>query len=626
MDYTKSNLNILKNRYSHIYKLLQMQTDMIPECRVMMENGLGNIVFFHGTDNEYYLYDKENALQEFAIWIQSLAGEIEGQDHILLYGLGLGYHLKLLLEHYPNKWIYVYEPNINLFISALISEDLNTLLSHPNVKALAIGSSKEQKRQLIYPICTLAQGSCAFIEIPSYKDKDSIGIQRLLEEIPLIATEYKVQQNTLIHFKDIWMRNRLNHLATNLISTPLQVIKGAFSGYPAIIVGSGPSLQEDLENISRMKDYCLIIAAGSSLQALLHHGITPHLVVVVDGGPIVENIFRTPESLQIPMLYTPTTNFNITDRAQTLQLYAFDDTDLISPYYISPDGDIPVFRSLASVSGTAVQAAIYMGCEEIILVGQDFSFPEEKHYAKGIAHIKEQHVQAVVNGADVLVENVSGGMNRTNLPYKVLQNSMEEVISWYPDVKFMNASKIGAKITGTEWVPMEQLEQQIGLKKLPSIYFQKIVETNKSKSIPNHIQIEQVKERLKDVTDEMDVILQKLRDVRRQISKLAELSRKNPVKCSNIMVSIESTWSSITESGLFSILFEPLLPAELQFFDNHLSLIVEERNIIQKAKYFDNYLGKIVQELIDVYPKLNAIYKEAIERIEKVGNSLPSHK
>ncbi|MDN4066443.1 DUF115 domain-containing protein [Paenibacillus vini] len=617
MDYLNSNLKLISEKYSHVYNLLQSQVDMELEKKLVMDNGLGNVVFFPGTSEEFYLYEREDTLFEFASWIQSLEPQFLQHDHVLLFGLGLGYHLRLLLEHYPNKWVYVYEPNINMFITSLKSENFFGLLDHPNVKALAVGSSLEQKRQLIYPICSLAQGSCAFTGIPSYTNQLAREIQCFKDEIPSLVEEYKVNQNTLIQFKDVWMRNRLNHLVTNLITPSLSKMKGVFSGLSAVIVGSGPSLQLDIDSIAKLKDRCFIIAAGSSVQALLHKGVSPHVVVTVDGGDVMENIFLTPESLNIPMIYTPTTNYNVTDKVNALKVHAFTDTDPITNYFMGEEDDTPVFRSLASVTGVSIQAAIYLGCELIIFAGQDFSFPQEKHYSEGVNHIESQHAQATVASASLFVENVNEGWNRTTLPYKVLQKKVEEVISWYPGVRFINTSKIGAKIVGTEWVTIEQLDQILdpSLKSSSESIQNELINVDFS---INSLRTKQIVTRLSNISDEFQSVSQGLRDIKNQLRKLPELSRRNPIRCSNSMATIEEMWSSIVNSKSFNILIEPLIPAELQFFDNHLSLIVEEQNIIQKSKYFEMYLGKLVEEIIAAIQKLEALLIDAIHRVNKV--------
>ncbi len=620
MSYAAQNMHYLKEKYNHTYNMLQNypNNDRLYQ-QIIMQDGLKNIIFPTSTGTELYLYERQNTVLSLALWMQSIAEMLSKYDHILLYGLGLGYHLKLLLEHYPNKWIYVYEPDADMFMTALATEDFSSLLSHPNVKAVGVGQTIEEKRQVIYPICNLAQGSCAFITIPFYEQRNPEELNRFREEFPVTVSEYNVNQSTLIRFKDDWMHNRLNHLATNLNSYSITGFKDRLAEIPALIVGSGPSLQQDIETVRKLKSHCLVIAAGSSLQALLHHEITPHIVVVVDGGPVVENIFQASESLQIPIVYTSTSNYKVTDKTQASRIHVFDDTDRVTCYFMGEDEREPVFRSLASVSGMAVQVAAYLGCTTIALAGQDFSFPEDRHYAEGVAHIGEQQRQATVQSADIYVDNVKGGQNRITLPYKVLQRNMEEVISWYPNIHFINTSKIGASIAGTEWLAAEQLyEQWQQGSVVQQDWFEKEIVHNAAGY--GSERMEHTTAKLASVPGKLERIQQTLRGIIRQLSRLAELSRKNPQKCLNSMRVIERDWSSIVDEEVFNILFEPLLPAELQFFDSHLSLIIEEQNIIKKAKYFETYLGKIVQEISKTVPKLEGLYREAKERING-GNS-----
>ncbi len=59
-------------------------------------------------------------------------------------------------------------------------------------------------------------------------------------------------------------------------------MKGAAENIPAVVVGSGPSLGMEIEALRRLKNHVCIIAAGSSIQALLKHGIEPDLIVAMD--------------------------------------------------------------------------------------------------------------------------------------------------------------------------------------------------------------------------------------------------------------------------------------------------------------------------------------------------------
>ncbi|MBM6997266.1 motility associated factor glycosyltransferase family protein [Paenibacillus sp. DXFW5] len=617
MNYLELNLMKINKKYPHICMELQKH-NYDPEVYHFsrMESGLGNVEYTLPSSSPQLLFENNDAQLELALWVQSLSDALSNHDHILLYGLGLGYHLRLLLDMYPNKWIYVYEPDMDLFITALINEDLRDILDHPNVKSMAVGISMGQRRQLIFPICQLAQGTCSVVRLPfHYKTRmgEIQGFQQVFDEI---VTEYKINQNTLIRFKDIWMINRFNHFVTNLSSLSLFQLKGMFQNTPALIVGSGPSLELDINWIRELKDYCLIIAAGSSVQALLQHGITPHLVVVIDGGPVVENIFLVPGSEKVPLLYTPSANYKATDRVNAVMFHAYDDTDPVTRYFFETDKEEPILRSLASVSGTAVQAAVYMGCSDIIFAGQDFSFPSDKHYSNGVAHVHEVHQSRAISQANIWVENVSGSSNRTTLPYKILLNKMEEVLSWFPEVNFINTSKLGAKIEGTNWVPIEEIIDRLKNTNDPDPdRFEKAL-VNKPRRY-NPTQIEDIVNKIKRIAVEIERISEKTRKILRLLRKLEELSRTNPRKCENTMVVVEEIWSSIVDGEIFKTLYEPLLPEELQFFDNHLSRIISEENIHDKSKYFVMYLGKIVREIIGIQPKLEDLYRISIERIKR---------
>ena len=57
------------------------------------------------------------------------------------------------------------------------------------------------------------------------------------------------------------------------------------SDNPVIITGSGPGLEKALPEISKAQNYCIIIAASSSVTALSHAGIKADIVISTDGGP-----------------------------------------------------------------------------------------------------------------------------------------------------------------------------------------------------------------------------------------------------------------------------------------------------------------------------------------------------
>jgi len=618
MSVLDSNMKLLEQRFPHIHQTICHSPPNPTLYRTFMSNdGLGNVGVLTSEGTEEYIYDPSQTALDVAKWLQSISETVNQHDHLLLYGLGVGHHLQLLLTYFPNKWIYVYEPNPELFRTVIESEDLTSLFGHPNVKALAVGPSTEAKRQLIYPICTHAQGHCAFLYIPYYARTVSKEIEAFYQEIPSIISEFKMNQNTLERFKNDWLENRLYHISTNLVSQSLLALKGKYAGVPAIVTGSGPTLQEDIEWIRMMRQHCLIIAAGTSIQALVHSGIEPHFVVLVDGGELVEKAFQNPATRSVPMLYSPTTNYRVTDKVTSQLFHYFDHTDEVSRYYMSLTEDDPVFRSSASVTGMAIQAAVYMGCREIIFAGQDFSFPGGIYYAPGVIHHGEsENRYTVEHTANLSVDNVLGTQNRTIASYRLLLRNTEEIIEQFPNVRFVNTSSAGARIRGTEWIRMEQVSLDLDR----GVRIAELLEAKRDLGAAyNSERSEAIKAKVNQLINDIISYRQELNDIKSLLSKLGEWSRTKPSKCASTLETVENKWSSIVNRDSFRALFESLLPLELHYFDSHLSLIVAEQTLVGKSRLFETYIGKIVDEMLGVIPSLLKIAEGTVQRVGKIS-------
>ena len=54
--------------------------------------------------------------------------------------------------------------------------------------------------------------------------------------------------------------------------------------YPVIVVGSGPSLDENIDYIKQLQDTHIVVAAASSSYALLEQGIEPDFLILLERG------------------------------------------------------------------------------------------------------------------------------------------------------------------------------------------------------------------------------------------------------------------------------------------------------------------------------------------------------
>ena len=125
------------------------------------------------------------------------------------------------------------------------------------------------------------------------------------------------------------------------------------------------------------------------------------------------------------MLFINQIHQKILDIYKEQMIFARFQDDLVSEYLLPDAQNVPCFRPTASVTGTALQLAAYLGADEIILMGQDFSYPNNKFYSPGVNHISEAARGRHINKANKWIANVDGGQNLTSEVMIITRKNIE---------------------------------------------------------------------------------------------------------------------------------------------------------------------------------------------------------
>lgn len=170
---------------------------------------------------------------------------------------------------------------------------------------------------------------------------------------------------------------------------------GAYHG-DAICVGSGPSLDQYLPLLTQIQDRVLIVAAHSSIQKLLSHGITPHLVTPKERLPDPAKI---PVPLPASVIYA---GLPLVPGAPDMcsRHYLVGDTGKMSRWLGTHREDIAVSTTSGTLS-TYIAGVVATGT--IWLVGHDLT---QGHF-KGFAHLEERQL-----GSTMCVDGVERPSNR----------------------------------------------------------------------------------------------------------------------------------------------------------------------------------------------------------------------
>ncbi|CAH8767398.1 motility associated factor glycosyltransferase family protein [Paenibacillus dendritiformis] len=620
MEYLLSNKKVLSRHFPQVVKMLEANTvDGDIYRKILSRDGSPNVEV-HKNERIVALHSLYNPLREASGWLQSVEGKLNDSNHVLVLGLGLGYHFQLLLNNYPMKKYYIYEPDIQLLHLALELRDMTSILNHPSVITLAVGEDDYVMAKLLESISSTVTDNFEEVTIPFYKQLYNETIHKFHSMSKQMILQYRSNIITQYVFEKAWFQNIMYNLDKVLTSKSIASLEKACNDVPAFIVGSGPSLTEDIEYIRKLTSKALIIAAGSSVQALLHYGIEPHIVVSMDGGKPNLRVFQNVDTTHIPLLFATAIHHGIVEQNHKWILSVRVNHEELTPYLLSNNDEEPEpsFISTGSVTGTCIQFAAFLGCKKIFLAGQDLSYPDNKYYSEGVRHISEEAKKKTIIAADEWISNVSGGKNRTTKNMLVTLRDLELLLSIYPDIEFINTSSKGAVIKNTIFRSMQECQEELcKLTDREKDWFKKLINAIPARS---EKLINQVGARLKSELKVLDVLNKKTQNIINLISELEDLHPGQYEKCRKLLFKLNKQWDQVTRNKSFMAYISFALKTPMSLYMRYVPDIINEGNEFKKSKLIVEHLGKFVVSISEFIPFAEQCIKEAIRRVDKIAN------
>lgn len=352
-----------------------------------------------------------------------------------LYGTGLGDLPRALLGRSGLKRLEVKIMNGALFALVLRLLDQQDWLTDSRIELMMAGDESEIRLPFfaLPPELQLVEDAAARIR------------DRLVSEIelPFASARFDAEHPAVTR-----------RLAENreLLTSDGDVASlfGLARGKHALIVASGPTLQTNLATLqtqlqTRRQDY-LLISVDTALAFLLRHGIRPDIVVTIDDA-IHGSRLPADQSAQTTLVYYPTVPTAALLAWQGPRKAAYSR----SPMYQALRQEIPKgsLHSGGSVIHPAVDLAVQMGCQQVILLGTDFAFPGElthSGWADGaLGPTVSQALSWTLDG--------HGRRVKTNPNFSAYRTELERYIARHPEVHFWNSSREGAEIAGCSYHP-----------------------------------------------------------------------------------------------------------------------------------------------------------------------------
>ncbi|MDJ0836431.1 MAG: DUF115 domain-containing protein [Acidobacteriota bacterium] len=370
-------------------------------------------------------YSPQKAASSFLKSFQHDGGKL-----VVLLGAGGGSLPVALAEKLcpAEIMLLVYEPNPSILLGLFtFNDDIDGL--NPDCAQFVCEAEAARRFLFEHPA---ARDGFQVLCAPSYTHAMPEEIDAFRELCREAADLRATNRVTRVSMTRQWLRNLIINLPQRTKLPGFFDLAGSMTGLPAVLVGSGPSLDKNLETLRSHKEKTLIIASNSNLKALTRNGITPHLVFAVETADISRDLDPS-DLVEKPALVLAETCNPACGRLPYPSIFLLPQAHLqYGAFMKEVTGEqTSGLGAGASVSNIMLQAALIMGCDPIAMIGQDLAYTDGKAYATatdyGGLQIEQQGGTARLVDQDKILTALLDDADRPNFQ---TEQQIHEVLSW----------------------------------------------------------------------------------------------------------------------------------------------------------------------------------------------------
>ena len=347
----------------------------------------------------YYYHSNVNPETEAAAFADYYYDE--ESDSYVIWGLGLGYHIKEMFRLDDGIRIQVFENDLDVIYHCLMAVDLSNLIANKRFSLIYDPDFKK----IIPALDNITEN--LIIHSPSLRH---IRDTRIREQMEMFFIRDSGKQDTGIPFGSN-SRENFKHY-----DGYIDELKPEFEGKDVIIVAAGPSLDKNVELLRNKKPGIIILAVETVFRKLLKLGIDVDYMIVTDANSRIYSHLAGLEEEQIPMLYLATAykgySMNYCGKKYLICQNGYDRAQ-----ELAKQKGWHLYETGGSVSTTALDVCIYLGCKSIAFIGLDLAYTDNLAHAtdtsrRAVSETEEMKQVPAIGGGTVPVSRLFTIYNR----------------------------------------------------------------------------------------------------------------------------------------------------------------------------------------------------------------------
>lgn len=373
----------------------------------------------------------------------------------VLVGLGNGSILDYFLKHtnIDNEIICV-EPDIEVFIKTMHFYKIPSQKERLRFYIFVNGINDRNMEGVFQSIVTPQRiPVTTIVTISSYYSSYYDEVKKFNERFQKAAKWNTMNLNTKVFRGANAVENIIENLPILIKNSSIYDCVTCMKSYKdrtAFIVGAGPSLDKNIDELKRVKNKGIIIAADTAVKILLNHGIVPDMMVTIDAIKKKET-FDDDRMNDIPIL-TGGEALNIAIKNHRSKLFFLTDLEYVRYFILKYDKPDIFFSTGGSVATSAMFFSYLVGFKRIVMVGMDLAMTKMKYHASDIYN----EGTFDLNDPNIVeCESYDGAKVYSTLDLVAYAEWIEESLSKFRDSEVINATEGGLKIKGVENVTLD---------------------------------------------------------------------------------------------------------------------------------------------------------------------------
>lgn len=364
-----------------LHNKLQNQKEELSDIYKIDTNKDGFKIIYKNNRAIHSKYNIENECK------RALENINKNKNLIIIYGYGLGYILKYLLENINN---YFNDESIKDLKIVIVVEDAAIFkYSYYNIystnKENIFFIDSEDDIEYVNKIIDYKNiNGINLVMLPSLtkEEKDNANIfytnilNNMEKELSNILTN--------MYFENIWTKNIIFNSEYISKSSDVSILKDAFKDFKALLICPGPTLEYSIKKIKNNRESFIVICVDTAYSVLCKNNIIPDFVVTVDGG-FFNSLDFIYESANFPYLIMDIACNKIIpkrleNKTNLIRFSSNENLELIK--YINEYTNISTLNTSSTVASTMIDFAYYAGFKDVLLIGFDNSYPFYQRHIK----------------------------------------------------------------------------------------------------------------------------------------------------------------------------------------------------------------------------------------------------